>query len=207
MDLKKIFLFEDLDDKTLEKIKEISVLTKLNKDNILYYEGDEPDYLHIVVSGIIKLYKITANDKELILKYFYEKEMIAEVACFEGISFPATAEAYVPSEVLKIDFKKFKEIMFENPEISFKIQTSLIKKIKNLENLVSTHLVLDTRQKVANYIYINADDFFKTKNIHIAQVLNITPETLSRVLKLFKDEGIVDLANKKIDKERLQRFM
>ena len=207
MDLKKIFLFEDLDEETLKKIEEISILTKLNSENILFYEGDEPDYLHIVISGIIKLYKITANDKELILKYFHDKEMIAEVACFEGIPYPATAEAFNECQVLKIDFKKFKKVMIENPEISFKVQTSLIKKVKNLENLVSTHLILDTKQKVAKYIYNNADTFFTTKNVHIAQILNITPETLSRVLKVFKDEGIINVQSKTIDKEELKVFL
>jgi len=207
MELRKIFLFENLDDATLKKIEDICVVSKLYRDNILFYEGDNPDYIHIVIKGIIKLYKITANDKELILKYFQEKEMIAEVACFEGIPFPATAEAFTDCEILKIDFKKFKNIMIENPEISFKVQTSLIKKIKNLENLISMHLVLDTRQKVAKYIYTNSDSFFDTKNMHIAQVLNITPETLSRVLKVFKDKGIINLKDKIIHKDLLKEFI
>lgn len=207
MELRKIFLFEDLDETTIKKIEDICVVSKLYQDNILFYEGDEPDYMHILIKGIIKLYKITANDKELILKYFQEKEMIAEVACFENIPFPATSEAFTDCEVLKIDFKKFKKIMIENPEISFKVQTSLIKKVKNLENLISTHLVLDTRQKVAKYVYNNSDSFFDTKNLHIAQILNITPETLSRVLKIFKDKGIINLKDKIIHKELLKEFM
>ena len=61
-----------------------------------------------------------------------------------------------------------------------RIQSSLITKIKNLQNIIFMNLILDTKQKVAKYIVDNKQDFFTTKNVLIAQTLNMTPETLSR---------------------------
>lgn len=206
MELKDIFLFEDMDEETLKKIKSISQVLKLNKGNILFYEGDEPKYLYILLSGTLKLYKVTSNDKELVLKYFHENELIAEFANFEDISYPATSEAMISSEVLKINFEEFKEIMMKNVNISLKIQASLVKKIKNLENIISTHLILDTKQKVAKYIVENKMDFFKTKNILIAQLLNMTPETLSRTLKVFKDTNLISISEKTINEEILKTY-
>ena len=206
MELKDIFLFEDMDESTLKKIKSISQVLKLNKGNILFYEGDEPKYLYILLKGTLKLYKVTSNDKELILKYFHENELIAEFANFEDIAYPATSEALISSEVLKINFEEFKEVMMENVNISLKIQASLVKKIKNLENIISTHLILDTKQKVAKYIVENKIDFFKTKNILIAQVLNMTPETLSRTLKVFKDTNLISISEKTINEEILKTY-
>ena len=81
-----------------------------------------------------------------------------------------------------------------------------MKKIKNLENIISTHLVLDSTERVAKYIYDHEIDFFKTKNIMIAEVLNITPETLSRVLRTFKDQDIISMENKSIDKIKLESY-
>ena len=83
------------------------------------------------------------------------------------------------------------------------MQVSLIKKIKNLEYLISRHLVLDAKQRVAQYIHDYTDDFFSTKNIEIAEILNITPETLSRLLKVFKDEKIISIKEKTINKDSL----
>lgn len=48
--------------------------------------------------------------------------------------------------------------------------------------------------------------FFNTKNIIIAEILNISPETLSRVLRVFKNEGLIDSKNKTINKEKLELF-
>lgn len=206
MELKNIYLFEGLENETLKKIEDISVIEKLNKKNILFYEGEEPKYMYVLLKGIIKLYKVTSIDKELVLKYFHENELIAEVANFEEITYPATAQAFTDIEVLKIDFKKFKDEILSNPTLSFMLTKSLIKKIRNLENLVSMHLVLDSKERVAKYIYDNEEDFFKTKNILIAEILNITPETLSRILRVFKDEELINTKEKRINKDGLKAY-
>ena len=204
--LKNTILFQNLDDETIKKIESFTTEYKIGKDNIVFYEGDEPKYLYLLVKGVIKLYKTTSSHKEIVLKYFHENELIGEVANFEGIPYPATAKAYSDVEFLKIDFEKLKEIIFLNPNLAFNIQTSLIKKIKNLENIISTNLVLDSKERVAKYIYSHSDDFFETKNIEIAEILGVSPETLSRILKFFKDNGTINVKKKYIDRDALVQY-
>ncbi|MAD42184.1 MAG: Crp/Fnr family transcriptional regulator [Arcobacter sp.] len=204
--LKDVFLFQELCDETLTQIEEFSTLLKLSKDNIIFYEGDESKYLYILTKGIVKLYKTASNDKEIIMKYFHSNELIAEVANFEEIPYPATAQCFIESEVLRIDFAKLKEIIYDDPKLSFMIQTSLIKKIRNLEKLVSLHVVLDSKERIAKYLCDHTEDFFNTKNIMVAEILNISPETLSRMLRVFKNDGLIDSKEKTVDKEKLQLF-
>ncbi len=198
-----IALFENLDADVIQKIESFTTEHKISKDNIVFYEGDEPKYLYLLVKGVIKLYKTSSSHKEVVLKYFHDSELIGEVANFDNIAYPATAKAYSDVVVLKIDFAKLKEIIFQNPSLAFNIQTSLIKKIKNLENIISSNLVLDSKERVAKYIYNHADDFFETKNIEIAEILGVSPETLSRILKFFKDSKIIDTKKKQIDRDAL----
>ena len=169
----------------------------------MFYEGDDSRYLHLLTFGIIKLYKMSSNNKEIILKYFHANELIAEVANFEEIAFPATAKAFTDIEIIKIDFEKLKDIIYSNVDLLYQIQVSLIKKVKNLEYFISRHLVLDAKQRVAQYVHDYTEDFFTHKNIETAEVLNITPETLSRFLKLFKDEKMINMKEKTIDKKSL----
>ncbi|PLY08866.1 MAG: Crp/Fnr family transcriptional regulator [Arcobacter sp.] len=206
MELKNIYLFENLDDSIISKLKTISSIEELNKENILFYEGDESKYMYILLKGIIKLYKVTSIDKELVLKYFHENELIAEVANFEEINYPATAQAFTDIKVLKIDFKKFKEEILTNPTLSYLVMKSLITKIRNLENIVSMHLVLDSKERVAKYIHDHTEDFFNTKNVIVAEILNITPETLSRILRVFKYEKLIDTKEKIINKDGLKAY-
>ena len=204
--LKNTVLFQNVDEDTIKNIESFTTHHRVSKDNIVFYEGDEPKYLYLLVKGVIKLYKTSSSHKEIVLKYFHENELIGEVANFENIPYPATAKAYSDVEFLKVDFEKLKEVIFLNPSLAFNIQTSLIKKIKNLENIISTNLVLDSKERVAKYIYNHCDDFFETKNIEIAEVLGVSPETLSRILKFFKDNGIINIKKKYIDKDALIEY-
>ncbi|MDD5373165.1 MAG: Crp/Fnr family transcriptional regulator [Sulfurimonas sp.] len=204
--IKNIVLFNNIDEETIKKIEAFTTEYKIPKDNIVFYEGDDPKFLYLLVKGVIKLYKTSSSHKEIVLKYFHDNELIGEVANFEGIPYPATAKAYSDVEILKIDFDKLKDIIFSNPNMAFNIQTSLIKKIKNLENIISTNLVLDSRERVAKYIYNHVDDFFETKNIEIAEVLGVSPETLSRILKFFKDNNTINVKTRYINKEALIEY-
>jgi len=204
--LQNIDMFKDLDEDTISKIEKLTTQHTIPKDNIVFYEGDDSKYLYLLAKGIIKLYKTSSSHKEIVLKYFHENELIGEVANFEKIPYPATAKAYSDVEVLKIDFTGLKDIIYSNPELSYIIQTSLIKKIKNLEVIISTNLVLDSKERVAKYMYNHSEDFFQTKNILIAEILSVSPETLSRILKSFKDNGIIDMKAKKIDREALLEY-
>jgi CRP/FNR family transcriptional regulator len=82
----------------------------------------------------------------------------------------------------------------------------LIKKIKNLEAIISTNLVLDSKERVAKYLYNHPEDFFTTKNIIIAEILSLSPETLSRTLKFFKNNEIINMKTKTIKKEALLEY-
>lgn len=163
MNLKELYLFKDLDDSTIKQIEHISVKSKFSKDNIIFYEGEDSKYLHLLIKGIVKLYKSTSSNKEIVMKYFYDNELIAELSNFENIPYPASAVAYSDCEVLRVDFEKFRKIIYSNEDLILKIQSSLIKKIKNLERIISSQLVLDTHQRVAKYIVEHQEDFLKQK--------------------------------------------
>lgn len=204
--LKKVFLFENLSDDILKSVAENCEVIHLKKDNIIFYEGDASRYLFLVLEGKVKLYKTLANDNELVLKYFKEDESIAEVAVFDGFNYPATAEAINDVRVLKIDFHNLQELFLKNPNILLQINASLIKKIKNLETILSRYLVLDAKSRVIEYILENSGEFFTLKQHEVASLLNIKPETLSRIIKPFKADGIIDMKEKIVNIERLALY-
>ncbi|MDT8339583.1 MAG: cyclic nucleotide-binding domain-containing protein, partial [Sulfurimonas sp.] len=83
--LENIVLFQNIDEETINKIENFTTEHRVAKDNIVFYEGDEPKYLYLLAKGVIKLYKTSSNHKEVVLKYFHDNELIGEVANFEGM--------------------------------------------------------------------------------------------------------------------------
>ena len=199
--LDRVFLFENLDKNTLKEIEKITTIEYLKKDNIVFYEKDKPKYLHIIVEGVARVYKIDNKGNELIIHRFKAPSLIAELANLEDIPYPANCAMDSDGIVLKIDFEKFKKFL-KNSEICFLIMKSLLKKMKKLDAIIQDNLVLDTETKIAKFIYENSEIFEELKQHNIAKLLNIKPETLSRKLKKFKELGIIENKGKLIVKNK-----
>lgn len=205
--IRTIPCFSKLSDIQLEKLKKISVVKKYNAKEILFYEGDEPIYLYVLLQGTLKVYKTNHKGQQIFLHQFYPGGLVAELAHFEHIPYPATAEFTSNSEVLRIDYQALEKDFFKNPEISFEIIKSLIAKHKILIDVIQKEVILTAEAKVAKFILDNHELFETLKNTQIASVLNLTPETLSRILGRFKASGWIEQEERHhlniLDKEAL----
>lgn len=189
--LKQIELFGKLNDDELEKLSNISRLKKYAENEIIFYEKDEPKYLHVLKKGKVKMFKTNAKSTQIFLHAFEPISLIAELANFENIPYPATAQAMEDSELILIDFKKLENDFFKNPDISYLIIHSLSQKLKIISEFLHQETALSAEAKVANYIINNSESFGIIKDSQIASIINIAPETFSRVLSKFKKDGII----------------
>ncbi len=209
--IRNVSCFSKLTDEQLEKLKKISVIKKYKAKEILFYEGDEPVYLYVLLQGTLKVYKTNHKGQQIFLHQFYPGGLVAELANFENIPYPATAEFMSDSEVLRIDYQALEHDFFKNPEISFEIIKSLIAKHKILIDVIQKEVILTADAKVAKFILENADLFRTLKNTQVASILNLTPETLSRTLSKFKSSGFIELDEnhhiKVLDKSKLEEML
>ncbi len=194
--IKEIPLFSKLSDKNVKRLEAISYFKKYNTDEILFYEGEKPGILHVLIDGVLKLYKTNAKGQEIYIHQFVPPALVGELANFENMKFPATAKFVIKGEVLKIDFTKLEKDFFKNPEICMEIIKSLTKKVKILSNVIHQEMILTSEAKIAKFIVEHPNLFKTVKNIQIAAILNVSPETLSRTLTKLKKEKYIT-----IDKE------
>ncbi len=189
--IKEIPFFSHLDEDGLKKLKDISTIRKYNSKEILFYEGEEPKYLHVLLDGVVRLYKTNHKGTQIFLHQFLPVSLVAELANFENIPYPATAEFTCRGEVLKIDYQKLEDGFFKNPELSLQIIKSLAGKLKIMSEVVTNEVVLTSEAKIAKFLVENGDLFSSLKNTKVASLLNLTPETLSRTLTKFKKQGLI----------------
>lgn len=192
--IEKLDMFKNLDKKELERLNEISIIKKYKKGEFLFMEGDEPKWLLFLLSGSVRLYKSSAKGKEIFLHQLVPLNFIAELANFENIPYPATAIFSLSGEVLKIDYAKFCVEFLTNPKISMQIIKSLSQKLKITSEILHQELVLNSEARVAKFIVENEDLFNELKHTKIASILNITPETFSRILNKFKTSNLIELS-------------
>ena len=202
--------FSFLEEKDLDKLKDISIKKTYKKDEILFYKGDESKYLHLLVSGIVKLYTHDFKDNEVVIHNLIGPALIAEIMNYEEMDFLANCAFETDAEVILIDYKKFKEEFLQKPEISMFFIKSLTKKIKFLQNFIDYNVSLNSMEKIAKFLYENEELLKTLKQVKIAQILNITPETFSRQLAKLKKENIIENEKgyiKILDYKKIQNFI
>jgi CRP/FNR family transcriptional regulator, dissimilatory nitrate respiration regulator len=194
--LRGICLFESLNNEQLQELENICSIKKLNPGNILFYEGEEPKYLYFLIEGLIKLYRYTPNNQINIINYFHTPTLIGESAMLEKTPYQTNAECEINTTILIISFEKFEKFFLKNPQIALAIIMQLVAKVKKLMNTTMQH---SSTQKVAQLICENPELFEKLKKYKIAEILNMTPETLSRTLKQFQKEGFINYTTKSLE--------
>ena len=190
--LKEIPLFSGLSDEHLNELQQLLHVRHYTKDSIVFYEGDESDYLHILLDGTVRLYKTTPKGTQIHMHNFVAPEIIALFAAFETVPFPATCEFLTEGSVGLLPLKKIYDFL-HNVDFALSLITALSRRMKLLADLLHKETVYSSEAKIADLIYTNASVFEHLKNNEIASILNITPETLSRILSKLKKEEIITL--------------
>lgn len=189
--LQEIEFFSHLTSEQLHQIEQISTIKRFEEGEIVFYEGEESRYFHLLIHGEISIIKSSALTDTIAIHRFRAPSLIAEMATLKQIPYPASAKCMQNSTVLKISRHPFLELLRKDPALSIALISSLTQKISALELSLQRHSAPNAMVKVARLLRDDLDIFTQLKAIDIAHLIGITPETLSRMLRKFKQDGII----------------
>lgn len=188
---KEIELFSHLSPALLAEIENISTVKRYDKDQIVFYEGEESNYFHVLVHGEVSIIKASDMTDTIAIHRFRAPALFAEMATLKHIPYPASARCDHSCVVVKISRDPFLHLLTQDPSLSISLISSLTQKISTLELSLQRHSAPNAMVKVARLLRDDTDIFSRLKGVDIAHLLGITPETLSRMLKKFKQESVI----------------
>jgi CRP-like cAMP-binding protein len=200
--LKKSCLFGSLPEKDLDQIKKIAHCKEYLKSDNIFEEGGKARGFYIVISGKVKVYKLSADGREQILHFISEGDSFGDAVVFHGKTYPAYAQALSDTKLVFIEKKGFVNLIREHPDISLKIMASLSAMLRDFSRLVEDLSLKEVSSRLAGYLVEQAEkrgketlegkrlmlDLNKTQ---LAFRLGTIPETLSRSFGKFKEQGII----------------
>ncbi|MDK2792506.1 MAG: hypothetical protein PWQ25_1369 [Deferribacteres bacterium] len=195
----------NVDEDTLNLLKNISTLVKKDKKETFFLEDQEGENIYFLASGLVKLYKTNDEGKEAIIHFVKPGELFAEILLYLRNRYPVTAEAVENCTALSINSKKLFQLIRENPDISMKLIGMMAQRIKYFLNMIENLTLSDARNRLLRYLRVLADknkDNTITLPVNkgdIAILLGIAPETFSRLLKKLSEERIIRVEGKQIE--------
>jgi len=206
--IKSIEFFNTLNEEQIKYLIDISTIRSFSKDTIVYFESDVDYSLQFLISGLVKIYKIDKFNNEIFLYHIYQGNMISELTSMDSESIYCFSNAAFVEDgvILSINFKKFKSYFIDSGLLASDFIKEILEKSHQLQCIINRELVFDSTAKVAHMLYHDLEMFNTQKKTHISFMLHIQPETLSRVLKRFTRDMIIDVVDKKYiikDEEKL----
>lgn len=202
-------LFSGLTDEQLEIFQDAVKTSFYNKKDVIFVEGAPCPGFYVVKSGRVKLLKTSKDGKEQIIKILQPGELIGTETFYNGKAYGNTAMAMDDCELCFIEKGAFFRIIEGHPAIAKKIIVALSKELDHAYSKIGSMGLMNARGKMAHLLYTLSKEYGIAEKgriklnpalsrLEIAELLGITQETAIRLLKSFKDEGIIETKRKEI---------
>jgi len=146
--MKDLSLFSTLDISERSMIGELAYKRMYNRNEYLFYEGDPADTIYLIKSGKVKLFKVSAGGKEIILDILKEDDMFGENTFFDQAEHTMNAQSMENTFVCSCT-RQHLALLLQNPQTSLKIIQLLGEKLNNYTNQVANIAFHDVRGRVA----------------------------------------------------------
>jgi len=212
--MSKIPLFAGLPEDQLKSIQRIVVEKQFGKSEAIFSEGDAADGFYVVVSGSVKIYKLSVDGKEKILHMFGPGQPFGEVPVFAGQKFPAHAQAISAGRLLFFPRTTFVELITENPSLALNMLAVLSRRLRQFADQIENLSLKEVPARLASYLIALADQqkagnqvTLTTSKGQLASILGTIPETLSRIFARLSAQNLIQVEGRTIallDREGLQ---
>lgn len=207
--LKHSPLFAGLEAEDLKRIRAIALPKVARRKEILFTDGEEAKGFYVILSGKVKIYKISPEGKEQILHIVSAPDAFAEAALFLEGTYPAFAEALSDCQLLFFPKRSFIQLIEKNPRLSINMIVTLCHYLKRFAVLVEELSLKEVSSRIAKYLLdlllrsakegrspMEVElDLSKTQ---LALRLGTISETLSRTLAKMRAKGIISVRGNRI---------
>ena len=202
--LKQSHLFASLTDLQLNRVYRHCSIFQLEDGQQLFSQGESVVYFYLVLSGKMKLYRVSPDGQEKIIEIVPPGEVFAEALMFmDQPYYPVSAAALVDTVVVGIDAKNFKAMLWDSVDTCLLLLGDMSFRLRKLVHEIDTLTLHSGTCRVANYFLQHAADEQECFDLDIAKSvlaarLSIKPETFSRIIKNLREQGIISIDGNKI---------
>lgn len=206
------FLTED--EKLLINEHSVSIIFK--KGETICKRGAFATHIYYLEDGLVKVY-LEEKNKNLILMLAIKNNLLGMAAIFEGNNkLPYSITAYTDSSVRMIDIQIFKQLLKQNSEFSYHIINLLNEKTAQIYGRFFSLSQKQLHGRLADILLCLANRIFKSTSFELplsradlGDLTGMSTESVIRMMKEFKDDGLIDMHCKRIellDISRLERI-
>jgi CRP-like cAMP-binding protein len=200
--LKKVSLFDNLNDEQLENIMRISQRRSFAPGTVLFQEKEPGNTFYVILSGSIKIFTRSPSGEEKVLSVINAGESFGELSLLDGRPRSASAQTLEPTSVLELSSQAFMGLLENHFDITRGILVELCRRLRQTNEQVNDLMFLDGRTRVLKNLIMIANRNGRREgqmiSIHmalnydeLAQLAGVTKPVLSDVLRELESRGVL----------------
>lgn len=195
-------MFQALDRSTLERISAGTTKIHLEKGQYLYRRGDACHGFHTVIYGHVKLSVVGRSGTEKVVDVARAGDAFDKATMFTDEAYPACAQAVSDTMLLHVDAGTLMAEIERAPRLARTLLAGLGRRVLGLLSDVESYSLCSGIQRLVGYLLAHREPERETgehvlldiRKNHLASLLNLTPEHLSRMLAELARDGLVSVA-------------
>jgi len=208
-------------DSSFEEIDKNKSVNRIRKKQPVFREGNESYNVYFINTGVIKVFKLGAFNKNQIVRFSVRGNMLGHRGFVPENIYPISAQAIEESLVCSFTKEYFFKLLKEIPELSINSVLVFAKELYHEEAKLRDMAIFNVREKVAKALLLLIEKFGLNANDEImgldllsrqdiAEYVGLTSNQITKVLSEFKGDGLIDTSGKKIkilSKEKLENMV
>src|ERR1044071_355621 len=157
--LRSVHFLKSLPDSTIAALAAYGETQQFQKGEVIFFEKSRCMGLTVVLTGAVKVFKLDARGRELILDLERPGESVGEVALFDGGNYPANAQAEGDgTRLLIVSRDRFWDIAGQHPEVMRHGLKAMGVRTHKLLQMLEAQALYPVRARLAEYLIRTAED-------------------------------------------------
>lgn len=204
--LRQINLFDSLTYKELLSILGRLTIKNVKKGRVILHEEDTNEFMYIILYGMVKVVQITADGREIILAIHKSGDFFGEISLIDKKTIPATVIATEDSSIAIISEKNFFSILDEHKKVLYNLLRIFCSRLRESWERIQILSFSNAEQRVKTLFLKSHPDLgtitpegimLKLTHQHIANMIGISRETVTRIIDKWQKEGDIKVFRSK----------
>ncbi|MEI8363012.1 MAG: Crp/Fnr family transcriptional regulator [Betaproteobacteria bacterium] len=203
--LSEFYMFSELQPAQIEQLAAGTRMLDAPRGTTLFNRGDRAHGFYLLLEGQIKLGVISPQGDEKVIGLIQPGQSFGEAVLFLERSFPIYAQATLDSKVLLIIRDAIFDILDNDVTVVRRMLAGISARNRQLVNDIESISLQNSTQRLIGYLLQISTESpnpvrvqLPANKLTIASMLNITPETLSRVMLRLNNAGLIEVNGKEI---------
>jgi len=201
--LKSSIYFTELDNFVLDKISRLMTERTVEKHEIIWLEQDPAKKVYFVVSGQIKLFKMSTDGKEQIVRLACPGDSLGHTGIFNGGSNPESAQAMIPSVLWGIAKNDLETLLWDHKQLAINTIRAMAIEMHHYMSLVEDLSLRRVSGRLARLLLEhNSEGVFDESLIltrgDMASMTGTVREVFGKSLKVLEENGIIESNRRQI---------